>query len=128
MQETFDSGKRSLLSLICHGCTLFGLSTVTVIAPIVVLFLSDDPVVKGNAKESINFHFNIWFWAAVLGVIWWLNVAFFGWITLGLGFLFCAILSAFGFLWHFGWSIVAITKTLANPNEVFRYPFILRLL
>jgi uncharacterized protein len=128
MQETFDSGKRSLLSLICHGCTLFALSTVTVFAPITILFLSDDPIVKANAKESINFHLNIWFWTAVLGVITWLTWAFFGWITLGLGFVLLAILVAFGFLWHFGWSIVAVLKTLANPDEAFRYPFILRLL
>ncbi len=128
MQETFDSGKRSLLSLICHGCTLFGLSTVTVLAPITILFLSDDPIVKANAKESINFHLNIWFWAAVLGTISWLTFAFFGWITLGLGFILLAMLLAFGFLWHFGWSIVAVLKTLGNPDEAFRYPFILRLL
>jgi hypothetical protein len=66
MQETYDIGKRSLLSLICHGSTLFGATAVPILGPIAIMFLSDDPIVKANAKESINFHLNIWFWATVI--------------------------------------------------------------
>ncbi len=124
MQESFDAGKRSLLSLICHACTLFGVTALPILGPIVILMISDDPVVKANAKESINFHINILFWAAVIGGV----CGFIGFITLGLGWLFLWPIVAFGFLWHFGWSVVAILKTLSNPNEPFRYPFILRLL
>ena len=124
MQDTYDAGKRSLLSLLAHACTLFGVSVVTILGPITILFLSDDPVVKANAKESINFHLNIWFWAAVIGGIY----GFLSFITFGLMGLILFPLVAFGFLWHFGWSVVAIVKTLANPNEPFRYSFILRVL
>lgn len=124
MQETFDIGKRSLLSLICHACTLFGVTALPILGPIIILTISDDPVVKANAKESINFHLNIWFWAAVIGGIY----GFLSFITLGIMGLLLFPIVAFGFLWHFGWSIVAILKTIANPNEPFRYPFILRIL
>ena len=123
MQGTYDSDKRRLLSLICHGCTLAGISGVTIAAPIVILFISDDPVVKSNAKESINFHLNIWFWASVIGGIY----AVLSFLTFGLLGILLFPLIAFGFLWHFGWSIVAILKTLANPDEAFRYPFILHI-
>ena len=97
---------------------------MTILGPITILFLSDDLVVKANAKESINFHLNIWFWAAVIGGIY----GFLSFISFGLLGLLLWPLLGFGLLWHFGWSVVAIVKTLANPNEPFRYPFILRVL
>jgi uncharacterized Tic20 family protein len=124
MQETYDIGKRSLLSLVCHGCALFGVTALSILGPIAILFLSDDPIVKANAKESINFHLNIWFWATVILGIY----GFLSFITFGLMGLILFPIVAFGFLWHFSWSIVAIVKTLANPNEPFRYPFILRII
>ncbi|MGI0490329.1 DUF4870 domain-containing protein [Alkalinema pantanalense CENA528] len=124
MQSSYDSGKRSLLSLICHGFTLAGVSVITIFAPIVVLMISDDPVVKANAKESINFHLNIWFWASVIGGIY----GVLSFLTFGILGILLFPMIAFGFLWHFGWSIVAIVKTLANPDEPFRYPFIFRVL
>jgi uncharacterized Tic20 family protein len=124
MQSTYDSDKRRLLGLVCHGCTLVGISLVSVLAPIAILVVADDPVVKENAKESINFHLNIWFWASVIGGIY----AFLSFITFGLMGIILFPLIAFGFLWHFGWSIAAILITLAHPDEPYRYPFILRVI
>jgi uncharacterized protein len=119
-----DKSKRFLLSLVCHGFTLIGVSLLSIAAPIAVLFVSDDEVVRQNAKESINFHLNIWFWAAVIGGIY----GFLSFITFGLLGLVLFPLVAFGFLWHFGWSVMAILHTVTNPNEPYRYPFIFRLL
>jgi hypothetical protein len=33
------------------------------------LLVSDDPVVKENATEAINFHLNVWFYSIVIGVL-----------------------------------------------------------
>lgn len=123
MQTTYDNDKRKFLSTLCHGFTLIGISFVSILAPIAILFVTDDPVVKANAKESINFHLNIWFWAAVLGGIY----GFLSFITFGLLGLILWPLVAIGFLWHFVWSVVAVFHSLTNTQEPFRYPFIVRL-
>jgi uncharacterized protein len=118
-----DNSKNRLLSIVCHGCTLFGVSIVTVAIPVVALFLSDDETVKANAKESINFHLNIWFWAAVIGGIY----GFLAWITFGLLGVILFPIMAFGFLWHAWWSVMAVIHALSS-SEPYRYPFIIRLL
>ncbi len=54
----YDTDKRKLLSALCHGAIFFSTAFVSVGVPITMLFVSDDPVVRENAKEAINFHFN----------------------------------------------------------------------
>jgi uncharacterized protein len=76
----YDTDKRKLLSALCHGAIFFSTTVVSVGLPIAILFVSDDPVVKENAKESINFHFNVWLYGAILGV--WLFLT--GWLVLPL--------------------------------------------
>jgi len=112
----YDPDKRKLLSAISHGAIFFSTTLVSVGIPIAVLFVSDDPIVKENAKEAINFHFNVWFWALVIGVL----------VTISFGLLFP--LAGLGFLIHWGLTILAIVKVLSNPDVSFRYPFIVRLL
>lgn len=112
----YDSDKRKLLSLVCHGAIFFSTLLFSIGAPIAVLLVSDDPVVKENATEAINFHLNVWFYSIVIGV---LTV-----ITLGLaGF----ILVPLGYLVHWGLTIMAILQVLQNPNLAYRYPFIFRI-
>ena len=112
----YDSDKRKLLSLVCHGAIFFSTLGLSIGAPIAVLFLSDDPVVKENATEAINFHLNVWFYSLVIGV---LTV-----ITIGLaGFILVPI----GYLVHWGLTIMAILHVLQNPNLAYRYPFIFRI-
>jgi len=65
----YDSDKRKLLSALCHGAIFFSTTIVSIGLPIAILFVSDDPVVKDNAKESINFHFNVWLYGAILGAL-----------------------------------------------------------
>ena len=59
----YDSDKRKLLSLVCHGAIFFSTLLFSIGAPIAVLLVSDDPVVKENATEAINFHLNVWFYS-----------------------------------------------------------------
>ena len=112
----YDPDKRKLLSAISHGAIFFSTTLVSVGIPIAVLFVSDDPIVKENAKEAINFHLNVWFWALVIGVL----------VTISFGLLFP--LAGLGFLIHWGLTILEIVKVLSHPDESFRYPFIVRLL
>ena len=112
----YDSDKRKLLSLVCHGAIFFSTLLFSIGAPIAVLLVSDDPVVKENATEAINFHLNVWFYSLLIGV---LTV-----ITLGLaGFILVPI----GYLVHWGLTLMAIVQVWHNPNLPYRYPFIFRI-
>ena len=108
----YDSDKRKLLSLVCHGAIFFSTLGLSIGAPIAVLFLSDDPVVKENATEAINFHLNVWLYALILVPL--------SFLTLGLAGLI-------GFVLHWGLTIMAILQVLQNPNQPYRYPFIFRI-
>ncbi|MBD2298762.1 DUF4870 domain-containing protein [Nostoc sp. FACHB-190] len=122
MQVSYDSDKRKLLSSLCHGAIFFSTALFSVGVPIVINIISDDPVVKSNAKESINFHFNVWFWATVVGV----PITVLSWLTFGIGGILFFPVVAFGFLLHWGLTIVALLHCFSNPDEPFRYPFIFR--
>ena len=122
MQVTYDPDKRKLLSSLCHGAIFFSTTLFSIGVPIVINIISDDPVVKNNAKESINFHFNVWFWATVIGV----PIAVLSFLTFGLGGLLFFPVVALGFAIHWGLTIWALFHCLTNPNESFRYPFIFR--
>jgi len=119
----YDTDKRKLLSILCHGAIFFSTGFVSVGLPITILFLTDDPVIKDNAKESINFHFNVWLYGIILGV-------FFGtlaFITFGLLLPLLWLVMGIGYLLHWGLTILAIIRVLGNPETSFRYPFIFRL-
>ena len=121
--SSITSSKNRLLSVVCHGCTLFGISMISIAVPIVALLMTDDDVVRKNAKESINFHLNIWFWAAVIGGIY----GVLSFLTFGLLGLILWPLLGLGFFWHAFWSVMAVIHSLGS-DEPYRYPFILRLL
>jgi len=113
----YDSDKRKLLSLLCHGAIFLSTLGLSIGVPIAVLLVSDDPIVKDNAKEAINFHFNVWLYSIIIAV---LTI-----ITFGLaGFVLIPV----GYLLHWGLTIVAIVHVLQNPNQPYRYPFIFRLI
>jgi|SRR5579883_577647 uncharacterized Tic20 family protein len=112
----YDTDKRKLLSALCHGAIFFSTAFVSVGIPIALLLVSEDPVVKENAKEAINFHFNVWVWGAVIAVL----------IFISFGLLIP--LAALGYLLHWGLTIWAIVSILSDPDKPFRYPFIFRLI
>jgi uncharacterized Tic20 family protein len=109
----YDSDKRKLLSVLSHGAIFLSATVLSVGLPIAILFLSEDPVVKGNARESINFHLNIYLYGVIFGI---LTV-----ILIGAPLLFL-LLAAMWIL-----PIMAIVKVLSDPTLIYRYPFIFRL-
>ncbi|NJN31875.1 MAG: DUF4870 domain-containing protein [Synechococcales cyanobacterium RM1_1_8] len=117
MQTTYDPDKRKLLSAVCHGFGFFGLSFVSIGVPIAILLVSDDPIVKESAKESISFHLNLWVLGGVLGFLYFILI----------GWLLSPILVPIGLLYNFVLPAMAVYRSLTNADEVFRYPFIFRL-
>lgn len=117
----YDIDKRKLLSALCHGAIFFSTTVVSVGLPVAILFVSDDPVVKENAKESINFHFNVWFYGAILGGLLFLT----GWLILPLVVLLPIL--GLGYLLHWGLTILALIGVFSDSSEPWRYPFIFRL-
>lgn len=111
MQSTYDSGKRKLLSSISHASIFLSGLLVSIAVPIAIYVLSDDPVVKANAKEAINFHFNVWLYGVILVPL--------SFITFGL---------AGGIWWLVHWGLTgwAIVHCLGTPDEPVHYPFIFR--
>ncbi|QQE64934.1 hypothetical protein GFS31_16180 [Leptolyngbya sp. BL0902] len=114
MQSMEDPGTRKILSAVSHGSIFFNALILSVGVPIAILLISNDSVIKNNAKEAINFHINMWFWWTVAG--------FLAWILIGIPLLI--ILAVVNFIMP----ILAIFHSLTNANSTFRYPLILRLL
>lgn len=110
----YDTDKRKLLSALAHGSIFFSLLGVSIGIPIAILFVSEDPVVKENAKEALNFHFNVWLYGIIFGI---LTIVLIGFVLLGILQLINVVLP-----------ILAILQALSNPDQPYRYPFIFRLL
>ncbi len=109
--------KRKLLDILSHASIFLSSTVVSIAIPLAIYFVSDDEIVKGNAKEALNFHFNVWLYGIIIGVL-----AFF---TFGLlGFILGPILLLFSLIMP----ILALIQIWGDPNTIFRYPFIWRLL
>ncbi len=106
--------KRKLLSLASHAAIFLSTTIISVLVPLVILFVSDDEVVKDNAKEALNFHFNVWLYGIIVGILSFILIGFLLW--------------PFLVLLTFIAPILAIIQVLNNDDKPFRYPFIFRLL
>jgi uncharacterized protein len=114
--DSSNADKRKLLSASSHGSIFISSLIVSIAIPIAIYMISDDLVVKNNAKEAINFHFNVWLIGGIIAVL--------SFLTLGiLGFFLAPI----WLLYHWGMSIWAISHCLQQPDKEFRYPFIFRI-
>lgn len=109
--ESLD--QRKLLSAISHGAIFFSSTIVSVGIPIAILLVSDDPVVKDNARESLNFHLNLFIYLLLFGLL--------AFVLIGIPLLF--ILAIVSFIMP----IIAIVQVLSTPSQPYRYPFIFRL-
>lgn len=112
MQTSYDSDKRKLLSAVSHGSIFISSLFISAGIPLAIMLVSDDPVVKQNAKEALNFHFNIWLYGIIAGV---LTFVLIGWLFLPLIFLASIIMP-----------ILAILHTFKASDSAYRYPFIFR--
>lgn len=120
MQTTYDSDKRKLLSSLSHGSIFLSALLISIGLPLAILLVSDDPVVKENAKEALNFHLNIWVVggiAAICGALWWTIIL-----------LPFALLGGVVLLASLVMPVLAILNCLRNPDQPYRYPFIVRVL
>ena len=84
----YDADQRKLLSALAHGSIFFSAALVSVGIPIAIMLVSSDPVVKENAKEAINFHFNVWLYGAIVFVLSLITLGLLGWILGPILFLF----------------------------------------
>ncbi|KOP27936.1 hypothetical protein AMR41_02315 [Hapalosiphon sp. MRB220] len=109
-----DLDRRKLLSALSHGAIFFSSLIVSIGIPIAILYFSNDPVVKENAKESLNFHINLYIYALIFGL---LSI-----ILVGIPFLIG--------LWIISliMPIIAIVRVLSETNIPYRYPYIFRLI
>ncbi|MBC7972535.1 MAG: DUF4870 domain-containing protein [Verrucomicrobia bacterium] len=109
-----NQDRRKLLSALCHGAIFFSSTVISIGIPIAVLLITDDPVVKENAKESINFHINLFLYAIVFGLL----------VLVAIGIPLLILLGIASLLLP----IVAIVRVATEPQIPYRYPFIWRLL
>lgn len=112
MTEEVD--KRKLLSALAHGSIFFSAFVVSVGVPIVILFITEDEITKENAKEALNFQLNLFIYGVIFGI---LTLVLIGWLFLGILGLVNVIMP-----------IIGIIQVLSNPDKVYKYPFILRLI
>lgn len=105
--------QRKLLSALCHGAIFFSTAVVSIAIPIAIFFVSNDTVVKENAKESLNFHLTLYIYAALAILL--------VFVVIGIPLL--------GVLFIASWvmPVVAIVQVLADPHRPYSYPFVLRL-
>lgn len=108
-----DLEQRKLLSVLCHGAIFLSSLIVSIAIPIVVLVVSSDPVVQANAKESINFHINLYIYFAIFFLL--------SFVLIGLPFLVLV------FVISWVMPILAMVQVATNPDKLYRYPFIFRL-
>ena len=112
--ENYDPDKRRILSALCHGACFFSATVVSVGIPIAILILTDDSVVKANAREALNFQLTVFVAAFISALL----------ILVLIGFLLLFVVAAFSFIVP----IIAIISVLDQPDRPYRYPFIFRVL
>jgi uncharacterized protein len=112
--ELNDLQTRKLLSALCHVSTFMTWFVAPFVIPIVILCVSNDSVVQANAKEAINYYISFLIYYTVTIILCFVLV----------GFLLLIPLLILDFILP----IIAIVKTLENPDRVYRYPSIVRFL
>lgn len=105
--------RRKLLSALCHGAIFLSSTLIAVAIPIAILFTTEDSVVKANARESLNFHINLYIYGLIAAML----------TVVIIGFPLLMVLGLISFIMP----IIAIVKILNSPDEPYRYPFIFRL-
>ena len=108
-----NADQRKLLSALCHGAIFLSSTFIAVAIPIAILFTTEDSVVKANARESLNFHINLYIYGLIVGML----------CLIFIGFLLIPVLGIITIVMP----IIALVKVLNSPDEPYRYPFIYRL-
>ncbi|MFP4300154.1 MAG: DUF4870 domain-containing protein [Spirulinaceae cyanobacterium] len=109
-----STNQRKILSIVSHAAIFFSSLMLSIAVPIILMIVTNDDVVKANAKESLNFHLNVILYGVIFGLL--------SFIVIGIPLL--AILAIATIVMP----ILAIVKILENPEKPYRYPFIFRIL
>ena len=109
-----DSNTRKILSIICHVSVFFTSTIAAIAVPIIILIVSQDSVVKANAKEVLNFQINLLFYGVVFSLL----------VLVGIGVPLLVLLGIASIVLP----IFAIVSILNHPNSPASYPFITRVL
>lgn len=109
-----NQDRRKLLSALCHGAIFFSSTVISIGIPIAILLITDDSVVKENAKESINFHINLFLYAILFALL----------VLVAIGIPLLVLLGIASILLP----IIAIVRVATEPQTPYRYPLIWRLL
>lgn len=109
-----DNDNRKILSILSHGSIFFSSTVVSIGVPIAILLLSEDFVVKENAKEALNFYISCY----ILAIIF----VFLIFLLIGIPLLILLLIAS----WVM--PIIAIVRILENPNHSYRYPLIFHIL
>ncbi|MGB7251415.1 MAG: DUF4870 domain-containing protein [Phormidesmis sp.] len=112
METSFDSDKRKILSIVSHGSIFVSQLVLSAGIPLAIMVFSEDPVAKENAKEALNFHFNMWLYSILLIIP----------AALIIGLPLVALLGLVQIIMP----IFAILSSVSAPDTAFRYPFIFR--
>ena len=115
----YDEDRRKLLSAVSHGSIFLSPLMLSIGIPITLLFISEDPVVRDNAKESINYHLNLWIYQGIFAFI-----SFFWFLIVSLPLIW--VLGGFVFVLTWIMPILAILSCLQQQSKAYRYPFIFR--
>jgi uncharacterized Tic20 family protein len=107
-----DLNTRKLLSALCHGAIFLSSLIISIGIPIAVLLISNDPVVQQNAKESINFHINLFLYGIIFALL----------VLVGIGIILLIGLWVVSIVMP----IIAIVQCASNPDTPYRYPLIWR--
>ncbi|MDZ7958052.1 MAG: DUF4870 domain-containing protein [Aulosira sp. DedQUE10] len=108
-----DFSQRKLLSALSHGAIFFSSTIISIGIPIAILLISNDPIVKDNARESLNFHINLYIYGIIFGLL----------VLVGIGIV---LLMGLGLI-SIVMPIIAIVNILGDRDVSYRYPFIFRL-
>jgi uncharacterized Tic20 family protein len=106
-----NTDTRKLLSGLSHAALILNIVVIPVIIPIVILLATDDPIVRSNAKEAINFTINI----IIGGVISSILI-----LAEGIGVFLLFILAIISFIMP----LIATIYAVKNIHKPYRYPLI----
>lgn len=106
-----DTDKRKLLSGLSHAALILNIAVVPVLVPIIILLVTNDAIVRGNAKEAINFAINI----IICGLISLILI-----LVDGIGIFLLYVLGLVSFFMP----LIATIYAVKNIHKPYRYPLI----
>ncbi|MBE9191196.1 DUF4870 domain-containing protein [Gloeocapsopsis crepidinum LEGE 06123] len=106
-----DTDKRKLLSGLSHGSLSLNIVVFPVLVPIIILLVTDDEIVRGNAKEAINFAINIIICAVISSILI---------LVEGIGIFLLYLLAIISFIMP----LIATIYAVKNIHKPYHYPLI----